>query len=246
MREPMEQQCYNEEWFQERGFEFDVDVSYFRIITKTLVEKFKPRSVLDVGCAKGHLVYCFNELGVEAYGVDISKYAISQSPESVRAALFNLDVEFEELPFEPETFDIVVAIELVEHLQNHNYLISEMKRVLTPGGVVFITTPKRYREFLFRIINMREPTHINLHSKPFWIRTFENQGFHYTGNFPRDAHKDALHARKNAVKKVICMRPPRGKTAPFLLKFGEVGKWLGEELATAFVLLPSEALLFRS
>jgi len=235
---------YDEEYF-ERGFEFDVDTPYSTVIARALVEKFNPKSVLDVGCAKGYLVYAFNELGVEAYGVDISEYAISQSPESVRGTLFTVDVDFEKLPFEAEMFDMVTATELVEHLQNHSHLISEIKRVLRPGGIVFITTPKKHWDIFLGIVSVRDPTHVNVHSKSFWIMIFGNQGFHYISDL-RDAHKDALYAQKNAMKKVIGAMPPTSKTARFLLKFGKVGKWLRRELACALVLLPRETLLFRS
>lgn len=229
---------YNEEYYRQRSYDFDARYPFFNIIARRLLEEFNPKSVLDCGCAKGYLVYAFNELGIEACGIDISEYAIAQSPESVRASLFNVDVNSEKLPFEDQQFDMVTAIELVEHMQNYNHLISEIKRVLRPGGIVFITTPKGHWDIFLRIFVGREPTHINVHSKSFWIRAFESQGFHYVGDLSRDAHKEAL-------KKAINMRPPKTKIAQFLLKFGKVGKWIREQLACALELLTRETLLFR-
>lgn len=235
---------YDQDYYQKHGFEWDVDIPFFLVIARTLVEKFRPRSVLDIGCGIGYLVHCFNELGVEAYGVDVSEYATGQSPESVRAALFNVDCEFEKLPFEAETVDMVTATELLEHLQNHNHLISEIKRILRPGGTVFITTPKKHWDIFMRIIMGGEPTHVNVQSKSYWIRTFESHGFHYISDVP--AWKDALYAKKHAMRKVIGTRPPTSKIARLLVKFGKGGKCLRAELACLLVLVPRTALLFKS
>jgi len=156
---------YDQDYYQKHIFEFDIVIPFFSIIATTLVKKFRPKRLLDIGCAKGALVYCLNELGVEAYGVDVSEYATSQAPKALRQVLFNLDVESKRLPFEAETFDMITATEIVEHLQNHNHLTSEIKRVLKLGGIVFITTPKRHWDILMRIATGPEPTHINVHSK---------------------------------------------------------------------------------
>ena len=43
----------------------------------------KNDKVLDVGCAKGYLVYDFHQAGIDAYGVDISKYALSKCPKKI-------------------------------------------------------------------------------------------------------------------------------------------------------------------
>jgi len=239
--------CYDNQYYQQRMFQHEVKYAFFKIIAGTLVKKFSPKLVLDVGCAQGALVCAFNDLGVKAYGVDISEFAINQSPQSVRPALFSVDVDSKELPFEAQQFDMVTATSVIEHLQNYNHIICEMKRVLRPGGVAFITTPKKHWDIFFRIVSGGEPTHINVHSKSFWLRTFQSHGFHYMGDFPRNTEKEARHAMKNAASKVIDMQHPRTKIGQFLVRFGKVGRLTREELATDLMLVPgNEALLFRS
>lgn len=49
-----------------------------------IIEMFNPRSVLDFGCAKGYLVKALRDRGVEAFGYDVSDYALSQAPEEVK------------------------------------------------------------------------------------------------------------------------------------------------------------------
>jgi len=237
-------ELYNEEYYRQRTYEFNTRYPFFDIIAKTLVERFKPERTLDVGCAKGYLVYALRELGVQAYGVDISEYAISHSPESVRDFLANVDVDFENLPFEPETFDMVTALECIEHLQNHNNLISEMRRVLKPGGIVLIMTPKRHWDNLQQLVTAPNPSHINMRSKSFWIRTFKSYGFIYAGDLPGRIQRNARSAWKSASKEAVATTPP-GKIGKYLFRFGKLGKWLRDELASAMILLPSEVLLFR-
>ena len=57
---------------------------FFINVAKAIVDTFHPATVLDAGCALGFLVEEFRRLGVKAYGIDISEYAISQVDESVK------------------------------------------------------------------------------------------------------------------------------------------------------------------
>jgi len=230
---------YTEDYFKKRlKYNLDSRLPIVRTIARTLVEEFDPKSVLDVGCAKGHLVYAFKGLGLEAYGVDISEYAISQSPPEVRDHLSNVDVDHEQLPFADQTFDLVNASEVMEHLTNHRNLLSEIRRVLRARGIVHIMAERRHATFLARLVGARafghlgrNPTHINIHPKSFWIREFESHGFNYIGDLARQALKEVIH-----------LSPPQSEMGRLLLKFGAPGRWLRVELGFA---LRRESLLFR-
>lgn len=230
---------YDEKYYQRRKYEFESRYPYLSALAKTLVEEFNPKSVLDVGCAKGYLVYAFRHLGVEAYGVDISEYAISQSPGEIRDALFNIDVDSQRLPFEDDTFDLVTAPEVIEHLQNHDHLLSEIRRALKPKGIVFMATPtRRWLDVFLTLIGAggygrfgRNPSHVNIHSRSFWISTFESYGFYHIGDFPRQQHKKAFS---------LC--PPASRIARFMVRFGGIGKWVRDQLAFA---VRTDTFLFR-
>src|SRR5215470_14517740 len=56
----------------------DYWLTIFHGIADQVVRSLQPRKVLDAGCAKGFLVEALWERGVEAYGIDISEYAISE------------------------------------------------------------------------------------------------------------------------------------------------------------------------
>ncbi|MEE8160337.1 MAG: class I SAM-dependent methyltransferase, partial [Acidobacteriota bacterium] len=81
-----------------------------------LCHRFRPRSVLDLGCAKGYLAEAFQAEGVpHVSGVDISLYAIGQSEASTRGKLIAADVQVG-LPLSSSSYDLVTALDIFEHL----------------------------------------------------------------------------------------------------------------------------------
>src|SRR5437868_9639087 len=53
-------------------------LEFFGRIADEIISRVNPRTVLDVGCAKGFLVECLRDRGVDAFGFDISDYAIGE------------------------------------------------------------------------------------------------------------------------------------------------------------------------
>jgi len=136
-----------------------------------LIARSHPSRVLEIGCAKGFLVLELRERGIEAYGVDISEYALSQAPEEVQPFLSVLDVSEDPLPFEDARFDLVICLESIEHLAQPEHLISEISRVLKPEGNVFVATPSPGTE-----VARGDVTHINVRSFEAWKRCFRARG----------------------------------------------------------------------
>ena len=97
-----------------------------------------PPSVLDIGCATGALLFFLRERGWRVTGVEISPcagYAKNSRGLDVR----NLPLEDNNFP--SAGFDAVLASHLIEHLNDPRSFLAEIRRVLKPGGRVFITTP---------------------------------------------------------------------------------------------------------
>ena len=218
---------YNEEFYKRRKFQFDLAYPSLHRTAEALVERFDPKSVLDIGCAKGYLVYAFRELGIEAYGVDMSEYATSQSPPEIRDYLLNADVDQERLPFSDEMFDLVSATEILEHLTNHRFLLSEIRRVLKTRGIAIAAGRRRVRVTIRSLAGTTDfgrldcnPTHVNRHPALFWIREFESHGFHYIGDLPRQVAKEPL-----------LRTHPLSRSGRLLMKCGTPGRWIRAELA---------------
>lgn len=235
---------FDKEYYRQRTYELDTRYPSVRIIASVLVNKFRPEQVLDVGCARGYLVYAFQELGVESFGVDISDYAIAHSPESIRSRLQKVNVDSDELPFESETFDMIASLECMEHLQTPDHAISEMARVLKPGGIAAIIVPKT--TLLSRLAKSalgRNPSHVSVLSKQSWLQKFKSHGFSHIGDFVENEEKATKRAFRNAEREKRRGFLPQNRIAYYFTKLGSLGKWLRAELS--FTFWPEEHLLFR-
>ena len=102
------------------------------------------KTVLDVGCGDGSLVKYLKSQGILAEGRDIK----------------DLDFESDIFPFEDETFDFVLLYSVIEHIDNTNHLILEIKRMLKQSGILIIISPNF--KYCFKSF-YDDPTHI----KPF-------------------------------------------------------------------------------
>lgn len=150
----------------------------FRIIEILGIEN--DHKVLDFGCAKGYLVKGFRLLHREAYGVDISDYAISQAPAEVRPYLFHIG-EDANIPkvsgLNCNLYDHIVAKDVLEHIPYEQlpFVLSELHRVGV--GSMFVVVPlgengkyevPAYENDVTHII--REPLH-------WWADRFHEHGF---------------------------------------------------------------------
>ena len=143
----------------------------FRALAITIKHLFNPTRVLDVGCAKGFLVKAFEDIGVHAWGVDVSEYAISKAPKEIKSKLYRVDLNKDYLPFKDEYFDFVTFLGTIEYLDNHEHAINEIKRVLKRGGGLYLTT-------IFRRCP-EDKIRINVHDRKYWIKEFESSGFRF-------------------------------------------------------------------
>jgi SAM-dependent methyltransferase len=97
----------------------------------------RPR-ILDVGCGTGANLEMLSQFG-EAEGVDVSPDALAFCRER---GLKNVwQGEAEKLPFEDETFELVTALDVVEHLDDDLAGLREMRRVLKSGGRALLFVP---------------------------------------------------------------------------------------------------------
>jgi len=168
---------------------------YFEHIARTLIKYFRIHTALDIGCNTGSLVKAFRDLGIEAYGVDVSQAAISNAPEELREQLYCLDVTQDRLPFEDESLDFITMLDTLEHLPHFGWTVCEIKRTLKAGACIYISTPSRITETVTKMtFHRNDPSHINVHSKKFWVKLFESHGLEYLCDFPKLERKKALTA----------------------------------------------------
>jgi SAM-dependent methyltransferase len=143
-----------------------------------LSEKSK---VLDVGCAKGFMMYDFSRLipGIEIKGIDISEYAIDNSIEEMRTNVQCANAT--DLPFEDNSFDLVISINTIHNLEfkECSLALKEIERVSSSNS--FITVDAYENE-----IEKKQMLDWNLTAKTIlstseWKEFFKESG--YSGDF---------------------------------------------------------------
>jgi len=118
-------------------------------LSRYLFQKFdlhQGSKLLDIGCGRGEFLNGFIDCGVDGYGVDQSRAAEQYCP---RAALKIADLETQPIPFDDHSFDVVYSKSVIEHFHRPETLVSEMFRVLKPGGLAITLCPDWY--FNYRI-----------------------------------------------------------------------------------------------
>ncbi|MBU4338251.1 class I SAM-dependent methyltransferase [Patescibacteria group bacterium] len=100
----------------------------------------KNLNILDAGCAYGLMLERFSS-SFHKFGIDVSQYAIDIAQKRLPEANFKTGNIEERLPYEENFFDIVLANDLLEHLENPMMALKNIYRVLKKGGILYITTP---------------------------------------------------------------------------------------------------------
>lgn len=157
---------------------------FLRSVAEHIVKNLHPKSVLDVGCAMGYLVEALRDLGVEAYGVDVSHYAISKVRQDIKPYCY-VASGLREFPTDlPQTFDLVVCIEVLEHISEEHCMDFIKNLCSHSNDILLSTTPEDFSE----------PTHINVQQTEYWAKRF---AFYH---FYRDQIFDASFISSHAVR----------------------------------------------
>ena len=142
-------------------------IEFFGHVADQIVQTLHPKSVLDVGCAMGYLVAALRDRGVEAYGIDVSAYAVSKVREDIRpycravSALNPLPEEF------PKKFDLVTNIEVAEHIYKEDVDGYFSRLCSYADDILFSSTPD----------DVTEKTHFNVQQAEYWAKLFAGYGF---------------------------------------------------------------------
>ncbi len=103
--------------------------------------------VLDVGCGNGYVLSRYARQGAEVSGVDLTGTAVELSRKRFEleglAGTFT-ETDGEKLPFPDNHFDIVCSMGVLHHTANPAPMVSEMHRVLKPGGRCIVMLYNRY------------------------------------------------------------------------------------------------------
>ncbi len=98
----------------------------------------RARRILDIGCGAGRLMGSLRRYG-EVVGIDVESQALHFTRSRGESCLCLADLQ--QLPFRTESFQAVTALDVVEHVDDDRHALTEIARVLAPGGVAVINVP---------------------------------------------------------------------------------------------------------
>lgn len=103
-----------------------------------------PRRVLDLGCGAGFLSNYLAACGHDVTGLDTTaeNLDVARAHDPTRRVAYDLG-DARALPYGDRSFDVVCAMDLLEHVEDAERVIAEVGRVLAPGGVFFFHTFNR-------------------------------------------------------------------------------------------------------
>ncbi len=122
-------------------------------------EKFlNGKRIIDLGCGDQYIKNAILSAGGFYYGIDVS----------------DADFERDKIPVKTNSYDIVICLALIEHLANPNFFMSEIKRILKPGGLIWLSTPDiEASKFSF----WDDPTHAHPYTRKSLRMVLEMAGF---------------------------------------------------------------------
>lgn len=149
-------------------------------------------AVLDIGCGRGEILRHTAQMGARAYGIDYAAAAVHLSqqvaghraPEEPQIGVYQASAL--SLPFEPETFDRVLMLDIVEHLypEELSVALREAHRVLRPGGRLVVHTAPNvwYDRYAYPLVRL--------------VRVLMGQGARYPKD-PREIIPENKHVHVN-------------------------------------------------
>jgi ubiquinone/menaquinone biosynthesis C-methylase UbiE len=131
---------------------------YSRYLLDKWLDKFIPAKgdglkMLDLGCGSGYHLAKYRERGFDLVGVDGSEEMLKQ------ARTINPEIEFHQgdvtnVPLPDASFDYLVCIEVLRYLPDIGPCVSEIARLLKPGGTALVTAAPPLQANLYPLVNM--------------------------------------------------------------------------------------------
>lgn len=104
------------------------------------------KEVLDLGCAGGFMAEALTDKGARVTGIDPASQAIEAARARARAVGQSIAYDVgvgEDLPYDDARFDVVVCVDVLEHVRDLGQVLHEVARVLRPGGLFLFDTINR-------------------------------------------------------------------------------------------------------
>ena len=137
------------EWTGERYLPWleDAAIGYEHLHRYAYASQFvEGKRVLDLACGEGYGSYLLARSAKFVLGVDIDEVTITHASSKYINDVLDFRVgSITDIPLEGEDlFDVIVCFEAIEHVEDHEHLLKEVKRLLSPGGLFVVSTPNKW------------------------------------------------------------------------------------------------------
>lgn len=119
-----------------------LDKLYFnvwKVIGLNILKKNK--KILDVGCGLGYFTGAMRRMGYNCFGIDLSNEAIQEAIRTYGPYFKCIDITENNSILDKEKYDVIVCLEIIEHLDNIDIFFQSILSKLNNGGVAIISTP---------------------------------------------------------------------------------------------------------
>lgn len=133
--------------------------------TVPLLENIHGKRILDVGCASGYIGEILKKQGNYVMGLDLTKKDIFKAKRILDDAMV-FDIETDDIKKLGKNYDLIIIVEVVEHLFDPEAAIKRLLPVLKNGGRILVSTPNIVHiynrvKLILGIFNYRDETIIN-------------------------------------------------------------------------------------
>jgi len=129
------------------------------------------KKALEIGCAYGYGLKVIQRLGYQAYGIDISEYAIGRAGDICEDVSDVVVADAQQLPFKGLQFDLIACFDVMEHLPQPELMVAECYRLLKHSGL-FVATSDNKNSLYGRLVMRDDATHINMRGPQGWRNVF--------------------------------------------------------------------------
>lgn len=187
--------------------------------------------LLDVGCGEGrHVIHACLEHNILGVGVDLSLRDLTTAQErftpfvnyNSRSQFVLQQTDATRLPFADNSFDKIICSEVLEHIENYNGVLCEIKRVLKPNGIFAVSVPRRWPEKicwqLSKAYHQVEGGHIRIFNAQQLCNEIKDLGFEFT-------HRYWAHALHSPFWWLKCLCWHRQDKSPLIKLYHRLLVW---------------------
>ncbi|MFA5125791.1 MAG: class I SAM-dependent methyltransferase [archaeon] len=135
------------------------------------------RKILELGSGRGFFVKELKNKGFNVIGSDFNQMNLELAKKINKISLKKIDAE--NINLNKTSFDIVISVELIEHLLNLEKHLISVKKILKPRGIYIISTPNFFMERIFNFVMHKKPDkyHVSSQTHSSLKKLLERYGF---------------------------------------------------------------------